>query len=287
MATEPARHPPSEWLQAYTMGGAAGLERFYVDESFGLSAGYRYSRDEIESCIQAAREQRRQLSSPLRQARRAGGVRREDVLRALGQEANVSLRSVLIFGAQDPWLECAVLAAGARLATTVEYVPITYDHPQLATATVDEFVKGSQPGGRFAQFDVAIALSCFDHDGLGRYGDRLHPDGDLLGMHTAWGALRKGGRLLLSAPVGPDLVVWNLHRRYGPHRLPRLLEGWHEEARIGWDDDRLTTPADHRQRYEPLFVLAKNASAALPPLPPLPPLPSALPSESASSKHEL
>ena len=70
-------------------------------------------------------------------------------------------------------------------------------------------------------------------------------------MRGAWRALRPGrGRLLLSAPVGPDLLVWNLHRRYGPLRLPRLLGGWEEEGRLGWDDTRLAAPSDQRRRCE-------------------------------------
>ena len=40
--------------------------------------------------------------------------------------------------------------------------------------------------------------------------------------------VRAGGRLLLSVPVGPDALVWNLHRRYGAVRLPLLLHGWQE-----------------------------------------------------------
>jgi len=83
-------------------------------------------------------------------------------------------------------------------------------------------------------------------------------------MRTAWRALRPTtGRLLLAAPIGPDLLVWNLHRRYGALRLPRLLAGWAEEARLGWDETRLTAASDHRRRYEPLLVLRRNSTADL------------------------
>ena len=103
-------------------------------------------------------------------------------------------------------------------------------------------------------------------DGLGRYGDPLDPYGDLRAMRTAWRALRPGGRLLLTVPIGPDLVVWNLHRRYGPLRLPRLLRGWEQMELHGWDGDAeaLRTPADHRRRREALWVLRRNGSEELP-----------------------
>jgi hypothetical protein len=65
---------------------------------------------------------------------------------------------------------------------------------------------------------VALSISSFDHDGLGRYGDPLGPDNDLRAMRAARCLLRRQGVLLLTLPVGPDAVVWNLHRRYGALR---------------------------------------------------------------------
>lgn len=102
-------------------------------------------------------------------------------------------------------------------------------------------------------------------DGLGRYGDPVDPYGDFRAMRTAWRALRPGGRLLLTVPIGPDLVVWNLHRRYGELRLPRLLRGWEQMEVHGWDEDAeaLRTPADHRRRREVLWVLRRNGSGEL------------------------
>ena len=79
-------------------------------------------------------------------------------------------------------------------------------------------------------------------------------------MQTVWRSLRPGGVFLLSLPVGPDLIVWNLHRRYGTLRLPRMLAGWEELRRVGWMAGRLHAPADHRHRYEPVFVLRRNSS---------------------------
>lgn len=53
-----------------------------------------------------------------------------------------------------------------------------------------------------------------------RYGDPLDPEGDLKAMRTAKCMLREGGLLLVSVPVGTDLIVYNLHRRYdAPNRV--------------------------------------------------------------------
>eukprot|EP00962_Isochrysis_galbana_P004952 scaffold1365_cov121-Isochrysis_galbana.AAC.1 len=80
-------------------------------------------------------------------------------------------------------------------------------------------------------------------------------------MATAWRSLAPGGYLLLTVPVGPDCLVWNALRRYGPLRLPLLLSGWEEVERVGWDAGKLTEPADARVSYEPLFVLRRNGTA--------------------------
>jgi hypothetical protein len=76
-------------------------------------------------------------------------------------------------------------------------------------------------------------------------------------MRLARCALRPGGVLLLSVPVGPDVVVYNLHRRYGRLRLPLLLYGWELEHAMGWQAHRLDQPANYRRTYEPVFVLRK------------------------------
>lgn len=107
-------------------------------------------------------------------------------------------------------------------------------------------------------FDIIISLSSFDHDGLGRYGDEINPNGDLDSMRALKKILSPNGLLFLSVPIGPDLIVWNLHRRYGQLRLPLLLEGWDEVGRIGWNDEKISKPADFRKTYEPIFVLTQT-----------------------------
>lgn len=133
---------------------------------------------------------------------------------------------------------------------------------------------------------MIFAVAALDHDGLGRYGDPLAPDGDLLTMdwlrrlvktreererereerEAKEGKVRKGkgrgkveaGVMILTAPIGPDLLVWNLERRYGKIRLPLLLEGWEVKGRFGWIEEKLTKEANFRQRFEPAWVLTPS-----------------------------
>lgn len=59
----------------------------------------------------------------------------------------------------------------------------------------------------------------------------------------------------LSCDAGPDVVVWNLHRRYGAVRLPLLLRGWSQVDVVGWREELLSAEASWLKTYEPVFVL--------------------------------
>ena len=77
-------------------------------------------------------------------------------------------------------------------------------------------------------------------------------------MQTVLCMLKPGGLLFLAVPVGPDCIAWNLHRVYGEHRLPKLLQGFEIVSRHGWDSQRyLAKNANFRKSYEPVLVLRK------------------------------
>lgn len=90
-----------------------------------------------------------------------------------------------------------------------------------------------------SRFDLVINCSAIEHVGIpGRYGvTSAHPDGDLAAMARLRAVLKRGGRMLLTIPVGRDAVFPPWHRVYGPERLPRLLEGLTVESREHWMKD--------------------------------------------------
>jgi hypothetical protein len=137
---------------------------------------------------------------------------------------------------------------GVAHVTVVEYNLLTYSHPHISTITPSLLSPA-------AQFDSALSISSFDHDGLGRYGDPINPDGDLVAMDTVRNVVKEGGVLFLTVPIGPDVLVWNLHRRYGAVRLPLLLRGWEQVEVVGWDHTLLHSPAPYTLQYEPVLVL--------------------------------
>ncbi|MGB7540311.1 MAG: DUF268 domain-containing protein [Anaerolineales bacterium] len=76
--------------------------------------------------------------------------------------------------------------------------------------------------------DLVINCSTVEHVGLsGRYGvSEKRPDGDLAAMQILHRAMKHGGKMLLTIPVGKDQVFDPLCRVYGMERLPRLIAGF-------------------------------------------------------------
>jgi SAM-dependent methyltransferase len=61
------------------------------------------------------------------------------------------------------------------------------------------------------------SLSCMhtiEHIGLGRYGDKLDPNGDLKAIKELKRVLAIGGTLLFVVPIGKPKIIFNAHRVY-------------------------------------------------------------------------
>jgi SAM-dependent methyltransferase len=72
------------------------------------------------------------------------------------------------------------------------------------------------------------SLSCMhvaEHAGLGRYGDRLDPDGDLKAISELKRVLARGGSLLFVVPVGRPRMMFNAHRIYSYKQILEYFDG--------------------------------------------------------------
>ena len=96
-----------------------------------------------------------------------------------------------------------------------------------------------------------MSISNFEHDGLGRYGDPIDPNGDLRAMSEMQALVKPNGFLILGVPVARDAVVWNAHRLYGRVRLPLLLRGWSVDAFVGFDGQVPVPPLRQLHRLRP------------------------------------
>jgi SAM-dependent methyltransferase len=99
-----------------------------------------------------------------------------------------------------------------------------YSHPKVRYIQADLLTKDLPMGS----YELVINCSTVEHVGLsGRYGVTDHrSDGDLEAMKKLLRAMKPGGIMLLTIPVGLDQVFAPLCRVYGDKRLPLLLKGY-------------------------------------------------------------
>lgn len=75
--------------------------------------------------------------------------------------------------------------------------------------------------------DSVESISCLhvvEHIGLGRYGDRLDPNGTVKACKELQRVLKKGGKLYLSLPVGKEKICFNAHRIHDPETILKYFD---------------------------------------------------------------
>ena len=72
------------------------------------------------------------------------------------------------------------------------------------------------------------SLSCMhtvEHIGLGRYGDKIDPDGDLKAINELIRVTAVGGSILFVVPVGKPKIEFNAHRIYSYEQIEEYFKG--------------------------------------------------------------
>ncbi|KNC54651.1 uncharacterized protein AMSG_01504 [Thecamonas trahens ATCC 50062] len=287
---------PPALTDAFSMGGAVDTSHSMVidDTMGGKGSRYGASEESVTALALAASARHARLAAAAAAAgsyhalaaslSATGFHDRKDLLRIALLAVNASrpgglaaLAPAAVFGSMSPWIEAELLALGLDAVTTVEYNTLNYRATSITTLTPDQLATNIADGTH-TPFGLAISLSSFDHDGLGRYGDPLSPSADLDIMAAlADCILAPHGVLVVSVPVGSDQLVWNMHRRYGPARLPSLLAPFlpaldpspliplvDASSVLGWDSDaRLSQDRPFTSSYEPVFILSPLDQAPL------------------------
>ncbi len=240
--SSPCRDIPRSLYDGYTMSNNIPVTYLYRDDSYSDNNPIIYSKNEINSFISEAQQKKTHYY----------GATDTYLYQALEKyNAFVSNKNVAVLGSVTPWYESIVLAYGG-LPTTIEYNKIISQDSRLNVMTVTEYDKNPQ------LFDVLVSISSFEHDGLGRYGDRLDPYGDIKAMQKAKTMLKKEGLLFLAVPIGQDSLVWNLHRIYGELRFPLLIAGWEIVDSFGFNTGDLQKKSDVGGSHQPIFVLRQR-----------------------------
>lgn len=227
---------PKEMLDEFSMNGKVKIEQSYADDSRPTNWPLIYRDDEIDHFLQKISEKEWFIYGMT-----------DHWLWDAFSDYPIKSKSIAVMGSTTPWYESTCIYFGAY-PTTIEYNSIKVKSNRMRALTVSEFDISCEI------FDCAVSISSFEHDGLGRYGDPIDPNGDIKAMKKMKKIIRKGGLLYLAVPVGFDRVVFNSARIYGPIRFPHLIDGWTEVARYGFGPDCLNSEGS----IQPVIVLRND-----------------------------
>jgi SAM-dependent methyltransferase len=144
--------------------------------------------------------------------------------------------TTLDFGADVAFLSLAAAQRGHDVVA-LDRLPNALDYRHDRVEFLQADILERPLAGR--TFDQILNCSSVEHVGLsGRYGSDEAPDGDLEAMAIMKELLAPAGRMILTIPVGRDLVCAPKHRIYGRERLSRLIEGFRVEEEQFWAKDR-------------------------------------------------
>lgn len=231
----PPEQIPREYWNEFTWNGTIPVTPYYLNDTCDTDKPTFYKAETINKLIEKANR------------REVNYYGKTDIyLYGALSKFPIAGKEVGIIGSAVPWYEAVVLSFKGK-PTTIEYNKIVTDHPDLKVMTVEEYATSHKT------FDVLLSISSLEHDGLGRYGDPINPNGDILWMERAPKMLKKNGMLILSVPVGQDRLFWNAHRQYGKLRLPRIFKGWELVDTFGFSPADLTI-YEHAG-HQPIFVL--------------------------------
>jgi SAM-dependent methyltransferase len=144
--------------------------------------------------------------------------------------------TTLDFGADVAFLSLAAAQRGHSVVA-LDLLPSALDYKDSRVEFMQADILERPLADR--TFDQILNCSSIEHVGLaGRYGSADAADGDLDAMAILRDLLAPGARMILTIPVGRDLVCAPKHRIYGTNRLPRLLGGFRVEEEQFWVKDK-------------------------------------------------
>lgn len=86
----------------------------------------------------------------------------------------------------------------------------------------------------YDQYESVSCMHVLEHIGLGRYGDRVLPGGDLAAINQLKKVVKVGGNLLVVVPVGFQRLYFDAHRVYEPNYFASLFLDDFELVEFGY-----------------------------------------------------
>ena len=240
-AHSPPRYVPQDLYEEFTLNGAIPVFDWYLYEPVSPLDPTYFTKNTINEYMQRI------------QRKEAAYYGNTDIwLYESLKKYPLNGKKVGIIGSRAPFYECVVLSYGGH-PITVEYNKIISEDPRISTYTLEEFNKSP------LKFDVIISISSIEHDGLGRYGDPINPNGDLEFMMKAKSLLNDGGYMILAVPVGADALVWTAHRIYGKLRFPLLIQEWDLIDSFGLSD--IDFKKESHDIHQPILYLTPKVTS--------------------------
>ena len=164
---------------------------------------------------------------------------------------NLSGKTCLVLGSISPWIECLLLHFNAKYVTTLDYITPECNY-KINTLSMNNYNKEMK-------YDVIISFSSLEHDGLGRYGDPINPNGDIDACIEAYSMLNKEGYFICGIPIGDGCIEGNFHRIYNKKRIDKLFSLFHNYiGSVNYQtlDNKLNFTGKNWQN-QPIFIYKK------------------------------
>lgn len=164
---------------------------------------------------------------------------------------DVSEKTCLVLGSISPWIECLLLHFRAKSVTTLDYVipECTY---KINILSMENYKKEMK-------YDIIVSFSSLEHDGLGRYGDPINPNGDIDACIEAYSMLNENGYFICGIPIGYGCIESNLHRIYNQKRIKKIFSLFnHYIGSVNYQtlDEKLNFTGNNWQN-QPIFIYKK------------------------------
>lgn len=111
------------------------------------------------------------------------------------------------------------------------------DRQNITIRNID--LQSGVPDSCCGKYPLISCLHVIEHVGLGRYGDKVDPNGWINAIRTITDLASSGGLALIAVPIGLPRIEFNAHRVFCPSSFSRAFSeaGWDQEEFSCIDDD--------------------------------------------------
>ena len=240
--------PPEDLYDSYTLNGEIPISYWYFNDSKNKNS-IIISNKNYSDIFESLKKNRFNYY----------GNEGQTFLEAV-KKYPIKNKYVAIYGLAGPNCDAFSLFFGAKKIYVIEYNKPMIQNKKVIIYDVNDWEKDNK------KVDIAFCYSSFEHDGLGRYGDPLNPNGDIEAMNRLAEHLRDDSIVYFGVPLGADCLVWNTHHIYGPKRLPLLLHNFKLlDVFSVYDDNNqelypFSLPLS--QYIQPLLILQKRSKTS-------------------------